>query len=98
MSINTATQFLQDIEANPELQSKVLPAFDYESGQWKTDTVIQIASGVGYEFSADELAQASNELYKGELSDEQLEMVSGGKCCCSCIFCCCCCCGSSSVS
>lgn len=98
MSMDTAVKFLQDIEANPELQSKVLPAFDYESGQWKTSQVIEIAGSNGYEFSADDLSQASNSLYQGELSDEQLEMVSGGKCCCCCVFCCCCCCQSSSVS
>ena len=96
--METAVQFLKDIEANPELQNKVLPAFDYENGQWKTDEVVEIASANGHDFTGDDLATASNDLYGGELSDEQLEMVSGGKCCCSCIFCCCCCCGSSNVS
>ena len=94
----SAEQFLKDIEANSELQNKVLPAFDYESGEWKTDLVIEIATKSGYAFTADDLAAASKDLYDGELSDDQLEMVSGGKCCCSCIFCCCCCCGSSGVS
>ncbi len=92
--MESAMDFLKAVEANPEMQSKVLPAFDYENGQWKTDEVIQIAGESGYNFSADDLSKASNALYKGELSDDQLELVSGGKCCCSCVFCCCCCCQS----
>ncbi len=94
MSMDVAVQFLQDVEGDTELQNKVLPAFDYEAGQWKTSEVIEIAIANGYEFSADDLSKASDQLYGGELSDDQLEMVSGGKCCCCCTFCCCCCCQS----
>ncbi len=92
MAQANAEQFLKDMESNADLRSEMMEHFDYDSGQWKSDAIVSAANSKGYAFNQDELKAAGESVYGGELSDEQLEMISGGGCCCSCCIVTCCCC------
>lgn len=64
MSIEHLNAFQEAVNADPSLRQKLKAATD-------TDAVLSIARAEGFMFSADELTMR-------ELSDEDLEMVSGG--------------------
>ena len=91
MSVENAKKFLKEIETNPKLREKVIPYFDFEKNKWQTDEFIRVANEEGYAFDADDLDDATQELYGGELSEEQLEMIAGGGCCCCAASSSCCC-------
>ena len=94
MAQQDATRFLKDMENKPEVRDDFMTLFNYETGKWNAEGVVSKASGKGYNFSVVELTSASEEMYGSELTDEQLEMISGGGCCCSCCIATCCCCTS----
>lgn len=94
MAQESANKFLKDMESDSELRTAIMPHYDFDKGEWNADKVVSAASGKGYDFSVDELTAASEEMYGSELTDEQLEMISGGGCCCSCCIATCCCCTS----
>ena len=98
MSQKTAQSFLKDLEGDQKLQNKIVPAFDMERGEWKYEQVVSLAAEEGYSFSMDDLKGAAQEIYgTDELSEAQLEMISGGGCCCSCCIVCCCCCQTANL-
>ncbi len=69
MSIDQAREFIKRVKSDPDLlrQAASLRTRE-ERRRW--------ARGLGYDFTGGELNQAS-----AELSDEELELVSGGSCC-----------------
>ena len=68
--MDKAKAFLKFAEEHEEVAKGISTA---ESA----DEIIALAHDAGYEVTADELRDATGELY-GELSDEDLEAVSGG--------------------
>lgn len=82
MSVAVAKEYLNSIDSSEAAVGKLMDAFDYETGTWKGDLLVTYGRDAGYDFTADDVKLAGEELFSGELSDEQLEYVSGGKCCC----------------
>lgn len=76
MSKMAAATFLKRLAEEPDLQRE-LKASATERGDAVTAT-LQLAEKQGYEFTAVEFAQTMNLLAHGELSDQDLEVVSGG--------------------
>ncbi len=69
MSIDQAREFIKRVKNDPDLlQQAASLRTREERRRW--------ARGLGYEFTGEELGQAS-----AELTDEELELVSGGSCC-----------------
>lgn len=73
MSIEHAREFIKRAKSEPELWKQAASfKTKEERRQW--------AKGLGYDFTGEELEQAS-----AELTDEELDLVAGGSCCgCSC--------------
>ena len=72
MSIEAAKAFTEKVENDQELQAKV----DQATSSGQEDSlarVIEIASGSGFEFSGEELREATS-----ELGDEELDAAAGG--------------------
>ena len=82
MSLEVAKQFLSSIDSNEAAVGKLMDAFNYETGTWNGEQLVAYGKEAGYEFTAEDVKVAGEEMFTGELSDEQLEYVSGGKCCC----------------
>lgn len=82
MSVAAAKEYLDSIEATEAEVGKLMDAYDYESGEWDGGKLVQMGKEAGYDFTEDEVKVAGEEMFSGELTDEQLEYVSGGKCCC----------------
>lgn len=76
MSKMAAATFLKRLADEPDLQRE-LRASATERGNAVTAT-LALAQQQGYEFTAAEFAQTMDLLASGELSDEDLEVVSGG--------------------
>ncbi|NDJ53226.1 MAG: Nif11-like leader peptide family natural product precursor [Chloroflexi bacterium] len=89
MSLAAAKEFLNSIDSNQTEVGKLMEAFNYESGDWDGDALVAYGKEKGYEFTSEDVKTAGEELFGTELTDEQLEYVSGGKCCsCSSSSCC----------
>jgi predicted ribosomally synthesized peptide with nif11-like leader len=75
MSLESAREFITKLRKEPDLYKKAAAFKSREEREaW--------AKGLGYDFTAEELKQAFDEMSKGgELTDEELEIVAGGKCC-----------------
>ncbi len=72
MSKVTALQFLSEAYTNPSLKTQI--------EQVKTTgDLLKIAKGQGYDFTADEVKAAAETAKSGELSEDELEAVAGGK-------------------
>ncbi|NDJ53225.1 MAG: Nif11-like leader peptide family natural product precursor [Chloroflexi bacterium] len=82
MSLAAAKDFLNSIDANRTEVSKLMDAFNYETGQWDGEALVAYGKEQGFDFTADEVKTAGEDLFGDELTDEQLEYVSGGACCC----------------
>ncbi len=82
MSQSSATEFLDKVSSDTELQGKVA-----ELGQGAAmEDVLDLASGLGYSFTEDELvevsktrADAMQQSAGSELSEQDLELVAGGR-------------------
>ncbi|HYX00717.1 MAG TPA: Nif11-like leader peptide family natural product precursor [Reyranella sp.] len=73
MSLVDVERFLQDLQADPALLAQVRSC--------NLQTIVEIGARRGYSFSADEaraLAQSVGALAGEELSDNQLDHVTGG--------------------
>ncbi len=69
MSLEHAREFVKRVKGDPDLLK--------QAASFKTrEERRQWAQGLGYDFSGEELKQASS-----ELTDEELELVAGGGCC-----------------
>ncbi len=69
MSIEHAREFIKRVKNDPDLFKQAASFKTKEERQkW--------AGGLGYDFTGEELKQAS-----AELTDEDLELVAGGVCC-----------------
>ncbi len=69
MSIEKAREFINKLKSEPDLYK--------QAGSFKTkEERQQWAKGLGYDFTGEELEQTSS-----ELTDEELELVAGGRCC-----------------
>jgi predicted ribosomally synthesized peptide with nif11-like leader len=82
MSKEAATAFIEKAQNDSQLQEKLR---DLGSGA-KLEDVLDVAAATGYQFSEPELLSAGKELAEttgrpaeGELSEEELELVAGGK-------------------
>jgi len=83
MSTDQAKTFLKKLHQNEKLQEQLVSEIDSGSGELTTDEAIQsvitFASDQGYGFSTDDYETATAELHPdGELSEEELEQLSGG--------------------
>ena len=75
MSIESVQNFYESIQNDSTLQERVKNASD-------STAVVQIASEKGYEFTEQELENAMRSaIIEGEIPEEQLEAVAGGKKC-----------------
>ena len=72
MSEEQLKAFWEAIQTDPSLQAKLRATTD-------ADSIASIAKEAGFEIRAEEIKRAQS-----ELSDEQLDGVSGGICCCCC--------------
>jgi predicted ribosomally synthesized peptide with nif11-like leader len=69
MSVKSAQEFVQKAKSDPDFFKKAVSfKTKEERREW--------AKTQGFDFSKEELEQASS-----ELSDDELELVAGGKCC-----------------
>jgi predicted ribosomally synthesized peptide with nif11-like leader len=73
MSMKSAQEFVQKAKSDPEFYKQAVSfKTKEERREW--------AKAQGYDFTKEELKQASS-----ELSDDELELVAGGNCCgCTC--------------
>ncbi|HBC91998.1 MAG TPA: Nif11-like leader peptide family natural product precursor [Pelotomaculum sp.] len=71
MSIENAQEFVKKLKDDPELYKQAASFKTKEERQ-------QWAKGLGYDFTGEELEQVVD---GGALTDEELELVAGGKCC-----------------
>ena len=84
MSTEAVKQFLQKVSEDRELQQELTQALNSENQQQAT---VELANKRGYQCSANELwielKNAQNKfqakLDSGEISEEQLEAIAGGK-------------------
>jgi predicted ribosomally synthesized peptide with nif11-like leader len=80
MSVETVNQFYQQVMQEPALRQQFQAAPDRES---LANLAVEVGQQNGYSFTTEEVKQAlvaqsaASEI--GELSDEQLEAVAGGK-------------------
>lgn len=85
MAIAAVQEFLDAITTDSALQEEVAKAM--EGADDDRQAVTELARARGYDFTADELAQeianresaAEQRMASGELSEEDLEAVAGGK-------------------
>ena len=89
MSVQAATDFLKKTDLDEALRNKIFPLYNHETGNWDGPALVKIGKDQGFDFTPQEVGQASEKSYGQELSDQQLEYVSGGKCCCSSSSSCC---------
>jgi predicted ribosomally synthesized peptide with nif11-like leader len=89
MSVQAATDFLKKTETDETLRNKIFPLYNHETGNWDGPALVKIGKDQGFDFTPQEVGQASEKSYGQELSDQQLEYVSGGKCCCTSSSSCC---------
>jgi predicted ribosomally synthesized peptide with nif11-like leader len=79
MSVESVNQFYQEVMQEPALLEKFQSAPDQES---LVNLAVEVGQQKGYSFTAEEVEQAlaaqNAASETGELSDEQLEAVSGG--------------------
>jgi predicted ribosomally synthesized peptide with nif11-like leader len=71
MSIQSATEFMNHVEANTSLQEKLEPINSPEE-------LIRLARQEGYEFTTEEIKSVTSSAQPEELSEEQLDAVAGG--------------------
>ncbi|HAA33512.1 MAG TPA: Nif11-like leader peptide family natural product precursor [Cyanobacteria bacterium UBA8553] len=80
MSVDSVNQFYQEVMQEPALLQQFQAAPDQES---LANMAMKVSQQKGYSFTIDEVEQAlaaQNTVSEaGELSDEQLETVAGGK-------------------
>jgi predicted ribosomally synthesized peptide with nif11-like leader len=80
MSVESVNQFYQEVMQEPALLEKFQAASDRES---LANLAVEVGQQKGYSFTVDEVEQAlavqNADSETGELSDEQLEAVAGGK-------------------
>jgi predicted ribosomally synthesized peptide with nif11-like leader len=84
MSIEAVNQFLQKVTEDQQLQEELAKALESENDR---QAATDLAAKYGYEFTPDELwAEVQNRQSEfqqkqqaGELSDEELEAVAGGR-------------------
>lgn len=80
MSTSSLENFSSVIISDPTLRDRLASAPDLNSA---TEIALQIAQEKGYNFSVEEVKAKLEEIYRanqsGELSDEILESVAGGK-------------------
>jgi predicted ribosomally synthesized peptide with nif11-like leader len=72
MLIENAKKFIEETQANPQLQSQV------NAVNWNSVETTRIAHDLGYQFAPDDLQAAMDELWGGELSEQQLSGIAGG--------------------
>jgi predicted ribosomally synthesized peptide with nif11-like leader len=85
MSIDNVKAFFEKVQQDESLQDKLKAiredAEKGESGlEAAADEVVGIASGAGFDFTREDLLEA-RQMRTDELSDEQLDTVSGGMPC-----------------
>ena len=84
MSIENVKTFFKKVQEDTGLQEQLanVSKVRRDGGDAEKENhyqeVINIASGAGFEFTAEELDQAKQEI-AGELSDKDLQKVSGGQ-------------------
>ncbi len=80
MSVESVNQFYQEVMQEPALLEKFQAASDRES---LANLAVEVGQQKGYSFTVDQVEQAlaaqNAASETGELSDEQLEAVAGGK-------------------
>ncbi|MGE4267233.1 MAG: Nif11-like leader peptide family RiPP precursor [Deferribacterales bacterium] len=76
MSAEKVKEFFKRLEDDEAFRDDFLKDETLEKGN--TEAVCKAASAKGYEFSADDLKAAKEEMKDTELTDEQLDKVSGG--------------------
>ena len=83
MATEAVQQFWNRVEKDAALRRKVSPLRDMDDSSAITGEVVRIAADAGFEFTADELEQATEAIraeaqMEGELQNDQLERVVGG--------------------
>ena len=72
MSEEQLKAFMEAVKADAGLQGQLKAAED-------TDAVVAIAKAAGFVISSDELQRAQSEISQSEISEEELEGVTGGR-------------------
>jgi predicted ribosomally synthesized peptide with nif11-like leader len=77
-------RFFDDVEKEESLKARLHDAFKANSGNGKSDAkevFVKFAKSEGYDFTVSDLEDYRDEKFggSGELTDEQLEAVAGGK-------------------
>jgi predicted ribosomally synthesized peptide with nif11-like leader len=73
MSLEKAKSFLNKAEEDAALREKL------EALEGDGKAAVKLGAEFGFEFTAEEFAAAMDELYYGELSDDELEDAAGGQ-------------------
>ncbi|MGE4267231.1 MAG: Nif11-like leader peptide family RiPP precursor [Deferribacterales bacterium] len=76
MSVEKVKEFFKRLEDDEVFRDDFLKDETLEKGN--TETIFRAAAALGYEFSADDLKAAKEEMKDIELTNDQLEKVSGG--------------------
>ena len=76
MSTNSVLEFRSRLNESPELQTELRSKSD---GEIYAEDIVDLAKTNGFDFSVEELDQTVSEGQDTELSDFELELVSGGK-------------------
>lgn len=80
MSLETAKAFIQHIE-DTQAAETVMDAFDLASSDWNLEKLVEHGKAAGFDFSSDDIGAAIAEMPSGELSEDDLDRVSGGLSC-----------------
>ena len=80
MSVEIAKSFIQHIESTHAAET-VMDAFNPETGAWDLDKLVEHGKAAGFTFSSEDIGTAITDMPAGELSDEDLDRVSGGLSC-----------------
>jgi predicted ribosomally synthesized peptide with nif11-like leader len=78
VSIETVKKFLQKTRQDHELRARVTAIHERER-ESASAAVVRLAAESGFAFTVQEYDSAVQEELAGEMSDEALEMVSGGR-------------------
>jgi len=76
MSTNSVLEFRSRLNESPELQTELRSKSD---GEIYAEDIVDLAKTNGFDFSVEDLEKTVSDGQDTELSDFELEMVSGGK-------------------